>query len=215
MGYPHDSISEADGPSIYEYCGKVVNKRRSDAVRNRALIVDIARRRYDAGDAELPLNVVAAEAGLGVGTVYRNFPTRLALLSALAEPHLADLLQTVRSVHSSGETRAFEKAFRAAVELFGAHAELLRVVASGGLDEDWAGPSLWPLTKELDYLLARAIRAGEVRAEITVEVVNHLLCSIDYAARLSNDPQARSLHADIALRGMRPDSMQSDPLRPT
>ncbi|WP_210491877.1 TetR family transcriptional regulator [Patulibacter sp. SYSU D01012] len=178
--------------------------QRRDARQNRARILDVARRRFDAGDEELPLNVIAAEAGVGVGTVYRNFPSRLALLAALAAPHLDALRGAIERLADGFRPGALEEAFRVAVATFGAHRELLEVVGDGG-PADGAAGDVAPLLALLETLRAAAVAAGELRPEVTAEALRHLVCAVDYAARRSSDPDAaRRLHAEIAVRGIRP-----------
>ncbi len=70
-----------------------MSKPRSDAARNRALVLRIAREQLATGDESLPFNTLARLAGVGVGTVYRHFPTRHALLEALSAERLHDLVE--------------------------------------------------------------------------------------------------------------------------
>ena len=181
----------------------MIKGQRRDARANRARIVEVARRRFDAGDDELPLNVIAAEAGLGVGTVYRNFPTRLALLAALAEPHLDHLRRRLEELAASERADALAEAFRVAADLFGAHGELLTVFAESSPEDTWAPAWIKPVLEPLESLLSRAVAAGAVRDDVTVEILCRLVCGVDYAARLSSDQDsARAIHTEIALRGI-------------
>src|SRR5689334_18355585 len=68
-----------------------------------------ARRRVDDGDLELPLNAVARDAGVGVGTVYRHFSGRQELLEALAGESLR------RLADRAGDARTVEEFLRAAM----------------------------------------------------------------------------------------------------
>src|SRR5947209_19211745 len=67
---------------------------RVDAQRNRDRILEVARSRIAAGDYSLPLNLIAHEAQLGVGTVYRHFPTSQSLLESAA----ADAFDAVKDI---------------------------------------------------------------------------------------------------------------------
>jgi hypothetical protein len=55
--------------------------KRSDATRNRALVLEVARERLDTDDNLPPMKDLARLAGVGVGTVYRHFPSQQALLA--------------------------------------------------------------------------------------------------------------------------------------
>ncbi|MFS0731683.1 TetR family transcriptional regulator [Curtobacterium sp. 1P10AnD] len=57
--------------------------RRADAVRNRARVLDAAVRLVSVQGADVPFTAIAAAAGVGVGTVYRHFPSRIALFEAV------------------------------------------------------------------------------------------------------------------------------------
>jgi AcrR family transcriptional regulator len=77
--------------------GQIVRRQtdlRSDAARNRRRILKAARALEDEG-RPLQFNVVAQRAGVGVGTVYRHFPTSEALIDALAEDQIAFLVREV------------------------------------------------------------------------------------------------------------------------
>src|ERR1700749_4094753 len=62
---------------------KNTRKPRADAVRNRELVLEAAKAVFSAGGAEASLEAVARRAGVGIGTLYRHFPTREALLEAV------------------------------------------------------------------------------------------------------------------------------------
>lgn len=181
------------------------DKLRRDARLNRARILAAAQLRVEAGDDDVPLNLIAAEAGVGVGTVYRHFPSQLDLLAALVDPSVVNLGTTLEELAEKGGSDAVEKAFRAAVTLFAERREALTVVSSGEKSQHGASVSLAAVTTALCRILDDAVLAGHVRPEVTVDVLQHLVCAVDYAARLATDPEsARALHTEIALRGIRP-----------
>lgn len=68
-------------------------KPRADALRNRAALVDAARRALAASDdGGFSLDAIAREVGVGIGTLYRHFPTREQLIAAAYEAELDDLV---------------------------------------------------------------------------------------------------------------------------
>src|ERR1700742_812538 len=78
---------------------KVMRKPRADAVRNRDLVLEAAKSVFSAGGAEVSLEAVARTAGVGIGTLYRHFPTREALFEAVYRrevEHLADLAERLK-----------------------------------------------------------------------------------------------------------------------
>jgi AcrR family transcriptional regulator len=77
-----------------------VRKPRADAVRNRERVLEAARAVFNSGGAEASLEAVARQAGVGIGTLYRHFPTREALYEAVYRrevDHLADLAEQLRA----------------------------------------------------------------------------------------------------------------------
>jgi AcrR family transcriptional regulator len=66
---------------------------RADAVRNRAKVLAAARETFAHEGLEAEVAAIAERAGVGVGTVYRHFPTKVALLTALTEDHFERLAQ--------------------------------------------------------------------------------------------------------------------------
>src|ERR1700754_1633855 len=75
---------------------KITRKPRADAVRNRELVLEAAKAVFSTGGAEASLEAVARTAGVGIGTLYRHFPTREALFEAVYRrevDQLADLAE--------------------------------------------------------------------------------------------------------------------------
>src|SRR5437588_3442180 len=76
-----------------------LRKPRADAVRNRDRVLEAAKVVFSAGGAEASLEAVARAAGVGIGTLYRHFPTREALFEAVYRrevQHLADLAEQLK-----------------------------------------------------------------------------------------------------------------------
>lgn len=61
---------------------------RSDALRNRARLIEVARDAFSAGEGDVALEALARRAGVGIGTLYRHFPTRSALVEAVYRSEL-------------------------------------------------------------------------------------------------------------------------------
>ena len=66
-------------------------RRRADAERNRVRLLDVARTAFASGEATVSLEHIARDAGVGIGTLYRHFPTREALVEALYRQELDEL----------------------------------------------------------------------------------------------------------------------------
>ncbi|MFH9646509.1 TetR/AcrR family transcriptional regulator [Streptomyces albidoflavus] len=70
-------------PSASESKGASARSTRSDAVRNRQVLLDAAAEVFVASGVDAPIREIAARAGVGTGTVYRHFPTRADLVVAV------------------------------------------------------------------------------------------------------------------------------------
>ncbi|PSL44607.1 TetR family transcriptional regulator [Saccharothrix carnea] len=171
-------------------------RQRTDAARNRERIVAVARGLVDEG-TPLQLNDVARRAGVGVGTVYRHFPTAEALLETVATTCLEDLVEHGEQALTDTDTRrALEGFLIRTVEAQVADASLSPVAA--------APTDTLPRTTELkrslleigSTLLDRARRAGVVRPDLAATDLVPLMCGIAYAAQVhSGAPTDRAATA--------------------
>jgi AcrR family transcriptional regulator len=179
---------------------------RADAARNRERVLAVARKQLARGDASLQMNQLARAAGVGVGTVYRHFPTRQDLLEALVNEHLQALLDTAREAEAAAEPRlGLQRFLRALLDL---------MLADIGLAEVLNAPKdALPETTRLkaafgaaaDRLLERAHRSGVVRAEVGADDLRRLMCGLEHAVRIGDDSKAfADRYLTILLDGLRP-----------
>jgi AcrR family transcriptional regulator len=161
---------------------ETARKPRADAVRNRERVLEAAKAVFSAGGADASLEAVAKRAGVGIGTLYRHFPTREDLFEAvyrreveqlgdLADQlaHEPDPVEALRQwLHSTVEFVATKKGMLAALQL-----------ATYG-SSDLQAYSLDRLTKAVGALLTRAVAAGEIRADISAEDVLRALIGMCY-----------------------------------
>src|SRR5437764_8635577 len=146
-----------------------VRRPRADAVRNRERVLGAAKVVFSAGGPEASLEAVARGAGVGIGTLYRHFPTREALFEAVYRrevQQLGELAEQLKSeaapvdalrrwLRSNVEFVATKKGMSAALEL-----------AVHGSSELYAH-TFDRLTKAVGALLERAVIAGEIRSDIS------------------------------------------------
>lgn len=141
---------------------------RADAARNRAAILAAAKRAFAEHGTAAGMAEIARAAGVGVGTLYRRFPTKEALVQALLLDRLegdADVLRSASGLEGDAWT-AFERALR-----FVAHAQLedraLKQLVGGTVAET---PELTAARGELfalaAELAARAQEEGSLRADV-------------------------------------------------
>src|ERR1700752_2434853 len=81
------------------HSAETVRKPRADAVRNRERVLEAAKAVFSAAGPDASLEAVARRAGVGIGTLYRHFPTREDLFEAVYRrevDHLADLAEQLK-----------------------------------------------------------------------------------------------------------------------
>ncbi|GAA2124157.1 TetR/AcrR family transcriptional regulator [Actinomadura napierensis] len=78
--------------------GAGAGPRRADARRNRQRILQAAMEAFAAEGRLVPLDDIARRAGVGAGTVYRNFPTKEALFTAVVTDRLQDVVDKARAL---------------------------------------------------------------------------------------------------------------------
>lgn len=179
---------------------------RRDAERNRLRILSAARTVFAERGLEASLDEVAHEAGLGVGTVYRRFPNRDALVEAL----LADVLDSITLVveQSLAMPSAWDglRHFMAAIMELQCRDKGLRDVMlsyrSGDPSEELTRNVIKPAVADL---VLRAQQEGELRADLSVTDVGVLELAALGAAELTTAarPDAGSRYLAIIMDGMR------------
>ncbi|TDB94716.1 TetR/AcrR family transcriptional regulator [Micromonospora fluostatini] len=165
-----------------------------------------ARDRITAGDLDLPMNAVAKAAGVGVGTVYRHFPTRQVLLESLAAEHFTRLVDTAARAAAAPDVAAgLTDLLRSALESQRVDPALALVLA----EPDAACPETVELgralTAAVDRLLERARAAGVIRPGITAADVQALLCGLRRAVEVGGDTTT-DRYLDVLVRGLRADA---------
>jgi AcrR family transcriptional regulator len=150
---------------------KASRKPRADALRNRDLLLEAAKSVFSAGGPETSLEAVARTAGVGIGTLYRHFPTREALFDAVYRHEvrqLADLAERLKK-----ETRpidALRQWMRLIVKFVATKKGMSTALALAvSKDSDLVSYSSDRLTRAIGLLLEQAIAAGEVRNDVSPE----------------------------------------------
>jgi AcrR family transcriptional regulator len=143
-------------------------KPRADALRNHDRLLEAAKAVFSAGGPEASLEAVAKRAGVGIGTLYRHFPTREALFEAVYRREVEQLSELAEQLKNEAEpVEALRRWLRSNVEFVttkkGMAAAL--TLAAHGMSELYAY-SFDRLTKAIGSLLDRAIAAGEIRSDI-------------------------------------------------
>jgi AcrR family transcriptional regulator len=156
---------------------------RADAQRNRDALVARARELFDAGDDDLRFDDFAALAGVGIGTLYRHFPTREALAAAVYQQEVAtlcDLAGRLRATLPASEALAVF--LRRMVDHIESHQRLARRLAAllATAPDDMARSSQ-ALERAVDGLVAAAVEEGAIRDDVPAGAVMMALHGIGAA----------------------------------
>lgn len=151
---------------------EVARKPRTDALRNRDRLLEAARAVFSAGGPEASLEAVARKAGVGIGTLYRHFPTREALFEAVYRHEVKQLAGLAERL-SKGRARPIEALrqwMRSIVRFVATKKGMSEALALAiAKDSDLVSSSSDQLTQAIGVLLERAIAAGEIRDDISAE----------------------------------------------
>jgi AcrR family transcriptional regulator len=161
---------------------KTARKPRIDAARNRERVLEAAKAVFSAGGAEASLEAVARRAGVGIGTLYRHFPTREALFEAVYRrevEQLADLAEQLKA--EASPTEALRRWLRSNVEFVATKKGMAKALAlAAHKSSELSAYSSDRLTKAVAALLGRAAAAGEIRADIGPEDLLRALVGMCY-----------------------------------
>jgi AcrR family transcriptional regulator len=159
--------------------------QRADAQRNRALVLAAAHAVFASDGIAVSVDLIARRAGVGVGTIYRHFPTKQALFEAIVRADLEVFAAEGRALASSDEPG--EALWNYLARLVN-HSETSAAIkdALGGVYEvgRYAGDAVHEIESAVADLLARAQAAGEARRDTSAgELLALLAAAYDATAR--------------------------------
>jgi AcrR family transcriptional regulator len=178
---------------------------RADARRNRERVLKAARAVFAAQGHEAQMDDVARQAQVGVGTVYRHFPTKEALIEALALEAFQRVETAAReALEIADPWEALTHSLWAGAESLAGDRALAELMAT------FPGPVLQGAQVEEDLrasmteLIARARDAGVLRPDIVLDDVVMLMCGVGAATRKAHAcPEAWRRHVTIVIDGLR------------
>ncbi|MFP5361434.1 MAG: TetR/AcrR family transcriptional regulator [Thermoleophilia bacterium] len=181
--------------------------QRADARRNREKVLAAAAAAFAENGLEAQVEDIARRAGVGVGTVYRHFPTKETLVEALAAEHferLADIVE--RSVAQAGDPwETFAAAIWRAASAVAADVAWCEIIGGPPGDAHAASHGQARLATATTTLIARAQAAGVMRADATVDDVRTIMCGFGHvaAAQRAGGAMRWQRYLEIALDGLR------------
>jgi AcrR family transcriptional regulator len=178
---------------------------RADAQRNLERILEAARAVFAEQGLEATVADVAQRAGVGTATIFRRFPTKDDLVSAMLEQELETVVARAQAAAAADDpAAALAEFFSGAVETF--IEDRCFCEASGG--DLFARPRIkefvGELTAALDQLLRRAKAAGAIRRDVVAEDIGFLINAVGLAGlRLEHSaPGAWRRYVEIVLSGL-------------
>jgi AcrR family transcriptional regulator len=174
---------------------------RADAQKNRELILSAAEELFLEKGAAVPLEEVAKRAGVGIGTLYRRFPTREALLAATSNERFLSLAETSRArdpdLTPGDAVRAYLE------ELARDTSTYQSLAASIGTVIQCGTPGCNAITAEGHRLLQRGQEAGTIRRDVTYEDFIYVVTAISIAIENDRSSKSRIGHlVDLFLNGI-------------
>jgi AcrR family transcriptional regulator len=178
---------------------------RADAERNRTRLLAAARAAFASGPAAVTLEQVARDAGVGIGTLYRHFPTREALVEALYRKELADLCAGASGLL---EAHPPERALRLWMDQFADYvaakremADTLRAVyASGAVSVSQARAELAVAVKDI---LDAGAADGTLRADVRPDDVVAMVVGIFTATSIAGGREQLERMFDLVVDAVR------------
>jgi len=181
-------------------------KLRADALRNRERILEIAKDAFTRLGANISLDDVAKQAGIGAGTLYRHFPTRNALLEAVYRTEVEKLAAAERRF---AEAMPPVEALRSWMLLFIDYIAAKHIIAPA-LNTIVGGPSkLFEATSvqikgAIHALVERAIASGDIRPDLDPLDLLRALIGVSNVASGPDWAQSARRLVEILIIGSRP-----------
>jgi AcrR family transcriptional regulator len=178
-----------------------VRAQRADARRNRKRIVASARRCMARHGLDAQMEEIARDAGVGVGTVYRHFPTKDELVDALAAERFERLRDlALEALADEDPWRSFEGFMRASARIQTDDRALSELLTSRPESMTRAAERVGMLDL-VDQILGRAQAAGVVRKDAEPRDIPMLMCAL--AGTFRNPHADADRYIGIVLDGLR------------
>ena len=183
----------------------ITRKPRADRTRNRELLLLAAAEVFRSGGAQASLEAVAKRAELGIGTLYRHFPTREALFEAVYRREIEQLADLAEELCASREPplEALRQWLHANIRMVATKKGMLSALALAvDSSSELYAYSSRRLTTAADSLLKHAISAGAVREDISAEDLVHTVIGLCLTRNLPGSEDAVIRLLDVFVEGL-------------
>lgn len=183
-----------------------VRPMRADARRNYERLLTEARTAFTEHGTDTSLEDIARRAGVGIGTLYRHFPNRTALMGAVFQGEVDALLAHAKKLADAPQPcAALVEWLRAIITHASTYRGLSRALMTASAD-DSSGMARCcvPMQEAGDALLTRAQQAGAVRSDVSISDLMQLTNGIALAAEESpDDPRLADRLLTLTLSGLK------------
>jgi AcrR family transcriptional regulator len=184
---------------------------RADAQRNHEKILEAAEEIFALDGVMVPIDIVAERAGVGIGTLYRHFPTKESLYEAIVLMRLNGVL-SIADAYIEDTTADAGVALDAFLREFARQVsekqDLFEAIGQAGIDiKSRFSGRMDELVERIDVLCTRAIDSGSLRSDVEAQDILTLISGMCYAAGHSgDDDQCVGRLVDIVIAGLQPTS---------
>jgi AcrR family transcriptional regulator len=178
---------------------------RADARRNRERIMSSGRELFAQRGEGVQMDEIAAHAGVGVGTLYRHFPDKQALLTAMARERFQEFSEiAAKSEEIDDPLESLENAL--VTSLAGVEGDTgfqFAMMSSGELEWEGIEEQKAAFEESFTRILQRAQAAGVVRPDLVFDDFPMILCGITSTMYFKPGPSDWKRHLDLVLGGLR------------
>jgi AcrR family transcriptional regulator len=181
--------------------------RRADAQRNHEKILEAAEEIFALDGVAVPIDIVAERAGVGIGTLYRHFPTKESLYEAIVLTRLNDLLRIADAAVQDSTTQpgaALDAFLREFARQASEKRDLFEALDQAGIDiKSIFAERLDELMARVDTLREHAVESGDIRNDVGTRDIFNLISGTCHAAGHSGvDDQEVQRLVSIVIAGI-------------
>jgi AcrR family transcriptional regulator len=181
---------------------------RADARRNRERILAAGRELFAREGPQAQMDDIAAHAGVGIGTVYRHFPTKEALLTAMVRDRFQQFAEIALSVENVPDPpdplEALESVMlRSAEAVEGDAGFQLAMMGSNELEWDGIEEQKAALGEVVGRIISRAVAAGAIRDDFCFGDFGMVMCGITATMYYQPGSANWRRHLELILHGIR------------
>jgi AcrR family transcriptional regulator len=173
---------------------------RADARRNRERIMSSGRELFARDGPEAQMDEIAAHAGVGIGTVYRHFPTKEALLTEMVRIRFKEFAEVARIAEDIADPlEALQTTMRRSAD------SGFQLAMMGSNELEWEGieEQKAALAEVVTRVISRAVAAGAVRDDFTFDDFAMVMCGTTATMYFKPGSADWRRYLDLMLQGVR------------